>query len=115
MARGVIGRATPPRVRLCNPISAHPSRKAREGWGTHCLVLPPAQFGSSVRAFLEVGNERKKLVHQDYATFAMDKTLDEMHRLYRDALPFVESLPTALRKSDAQPIAPESQPETARP
>lgn len=70
---------------------------------------------SSVLAFLEVGNERNKLVHQDYATFAMEKTLDEIYQLYRNALPFVESLPSALRESDAQPIAPGDAPEAARP
>lgn len=59
-------------------------------------------LGSAVRAFLEVGNERNKLVHQDYATFAMEKTLDEIYQLYRDALPFVERLPLALRESDPQ-------------
>lgn len=52
---------------------------------------------TSVCAFLEVGNERNKLVHQDYATFPMEKTLDEIYKLYRTALGFVESLPTALR------------------
>lgn len=56
---------------------------------------------SSVRAFLDVGNERNKLVHQDYATFALDKTIDEIYSLYRDACQFVEYLPSALRTSDA--------------
>lgn len=55
---------------------------------------------SSILAFLEVGNERNKLVHQDYATFALEKTLEEVYQLYRIALPFVESLSTALRESD---------------
>ncbi len=54
---------------------------------------------SSVRAFLEVGNERNKLVHQDYATFPLEKTLDEIYGLYRDACRFVEYLPNALRES----------------
>jgi RiboL-PSP-HEPN len=55
---------------------------------------------SSVRAFLEVGNERNRLVHQDYATFPMDKTLDEIYALYRSALAFIEHLPKALRECD---------------
>jgi hypothetical protein len=68
-------------------------------------------LGSAVRAFLEVGNERNKLVHQDYATFAMEKTLDEIYQLYRDALLFVERLPLALRESDPQPAVPADRPQ----
>jgi hypothetical protein len=55
---------------------------------------------TSVRAFLELGNERNKLVHQDYATFPLNKTLDEIYALYRGALIFVEQLPSSLRDSD---------------
>jgi hypothetical protein len=61
---------------------------------------------SSVAAFLEVGNERNKLVHQDYATFAFEKTLDEVYRLYKEALPFVELVPAALSESENQPQMP---------
>lgn len=31
---------------------------------------------NSIGAFLEIGNERNKLVHQDYAIFALGKTLE---------------------------------------
>ena len=51
----------------------------------------------SIRAFLEVGNERNKLVHQDFATFSMEKTLEEIYSLYKKALTFVEALPLSLR------------------
>jgi RiboL-PSP-HEPN len=52
---------------------------------------------AAIRAFLEVGNERNKLVHQDYATFSLEKTFDEIYLLYQMALGFVETLPIALR------------------
>ena len=55
---------------------------------------------AAVRAFLEVGNERNRLVHQDYATFPLEKTLDEIYALYRTALAFVEVLPSCLREYD---------------
>jgi RiboL-PSP-HEPN len=55
---------------------------------------------SSVKAFLELGNERNKLVHQNYATFSMEKTLDEIYALYRQASRFVQLLPAALRDCD---------------
>lgn len=70
-------------------------------------VKESEELRASIRAFLEIGNERNRLVHQDYATFTMEKTLDEIYRLYQVALQFVESLPSALRESDAQPDAPE--------
>lgn len=52
----------------------------------------------SIRAFLEVGNERNKLVHQDYASFALEKTMDEIYALYQQALIFVEGLGAHLRE-----------------
>ncbi len=63
------------------------------------------ELRNSIQAFLEVGNERNKLVHQDYATFPMEKTLEEIYKLYQIALVFVDCLPTALRESDAKPPA----------
>jgi len=48
-----------------------------------------------------MGNERNKLVHQDYATFQMEKTLDEVYTLYKSALDFVDSLPGALEECHA--------------
>lgn len=69
-------------------------------------VRESEELRTAIRAFLEVGNERNRLVHQDYATFAMEKTLDEIYGLYQAALQFVEFLPRALRESDAQPSAP---------
>lgn len=50
---------------------------------------------TSIKAFLELGNERNKLVHQNYATFSMEKTLEEVYALYKSALPFVEAIPRA--------------------
>jgi len=58
------------------------------------------EMRSAVSAFLEVGNERNRLVHQDYVTFPMEKTLDEIYMLYRSALAFVEVVPGALRDGD---------------
>lgn len=58
----------------------------------------------SVRAFLEVGNERNKLVHQDFASFALDKTLEDVYKSYKTALAFVEGLTQHLR--ECQPAIP---------
>ena len=58
------------------------------------------ELQNSVEAFLEIGNQRNCLIHQDYATFPLDKTLDEIYALYKSALLFVQTLPGALRESD---------------
>lgn len=58
---------------------------------------------ASIQAFMELGSERNKLVHGDYATFPMEKTLEEVYDLYKSAMAFVEFLPTALRLMDERP------------
>lgn len=60
-------------------------------------VTASDELRASIRAFLELGNERNKLVHQDFASFALEKTLDEIYGLYRQALLFVDGLATYLR------------------
>lgn len=55
----------------------------------------------SVRAFMELGSERNKLIHQDFASYAMDKTLDEVYALYKQALQFVEGIGAYLRECQA--------------
>lgn len=59
------------------------------------------ELRASIRAFLEVGNERNKLVHQDFASFSLEKTLDEIYALYRQSLLFVDGLATHLREGGA--------------
>ena len=63
-------------------------------------VNSSAPMQQSIRAFLELGNERNKLVHQNYVVFPMDKTLDEIYQLYNDALPFVDGLLNDLLESE---------------
>lgn len=53
---------------------------------------------TAIQAFLELGNERNKLAHQDFASFALEKTLDEIYALYKQALPFVQGLGNFLRE-----------------
>lgn len=55
----------------------------------------------SVRAFLELGRERNRLVHQDFGVFVLEKTTAEIHSTYRRAMRFVETVPGALREFDA--------------
>lgn len=63
------------------------------------------QLDDSVRAFLELGGERNRLVHEDFGAFTLEKTTEEIHALYRRALHFVEAVPGALREFDADRAA----------
>jgi hypothetical protein len=61
------------------------------------------ELRASIRAFLEIGNERNKLVHQDFASFPLEKTMEEIYALYRQSLLFVDGLTTHLRECDPSP------------
>lgn len=65
-------------------------------------VSASAEMNRSIRAFLELGNERNKLVHQNYVVFPMEKTLEEIYQLYNEALPFVDGLLDELLKAETQ-------------
>ena len=54
-------------------------------------------LNEGVRAFLTIGQDRNRLVHQDFGTFSLEKTAEEIMDLYRKALVFVDALPTLLR------------------
>lgn len=59
-------------------------------------VRTDSELSESIKAFLELGAERNRLVHQDYGTFWMEKTADEIYGLYKKASRFVEEFPNAL-------------------
>ena len=59
------------------------------------------QLDDAVRAFLELGRERNRLVHQDFGAFALEKTTEEIHALYSRAVHFVETMPSVLREFDS--------------
>ena len=55
-------------------------------------------LGTSIKTFLELGELRNQLVHQNFATFPLDKTVDEIYALYEKGLSFVEEFPKCLRE-----------------
>ena len=75
-------------------------------------VKAEAQLDESIRAFLEIGRERNRLVHQNYGMFTLEKTADELYQRYCQAREFVELFPLALRAflEDQLPQAPEGGP-----
>jgi hypothetical protein len=58
------------------------------------------QLSDSIKAFLDLGNTRNRLVHQDYASFPLDKTLDDVYQLYQKGQFFVENLLKELHECD---------------
>jgi hypothetical protein len=70
-----------------------------DGFKTHmtALVKGTPELDKAIKAFLELGEGRNMLAHQNFAAFAMQKTSDEIFKLYQDAMPFIESVRTELR------------------
>lgn len=52
----------------------------------------------AIRAFMQLGSERNRLVHEDFASFPLEKTLDEIFALFQQALPFVDGVAVYLRE-----------------
>ncbi len=69
-------------------------------FGDHAkaLVDNSESLSSSVQAFLEIGRDRNRLVHQDFASFPLEKTSEEIYETYRLATQFVEWFPRELRR-----------------
>lgn len=47
------------------------------------------EIKDAIKAFLELGGLRNLLVHNDFANFPLDKTLDEVYELYKKAKKFI--------------------------
>ena len=72
-----------------------------------CMKAKVAQddeLESSIQAFLEVGRERNRLVHQDFGNFSLEKTTEEIFSLYRTAMKFVEWFPGALEEFSSEAV-----------
>ena len=52
----------------------------------------------AIDAFLEIGNARNELIHEDFAAFDLNKTSEEVYDLYRRASIFVDWFPGAIRE-----------------
>ncbi len=63
-------------------------------------VKETPKLETAIRAFLQLGQERNKLVHQNFAEIVLDKTADEIYKLYQTALLFVDIIKSELIKKD---------------
>ncbi|MBP1157668.1 MULTISPECIES: HEPN domain-containing protein [unclassified Paenibacillus] len=56
------------------------------------LIRNNPKIDEAVKAFLEIGNERNKLVHGNFAIYKLEKTLEEIYSLSKVAELFLEFL-----------------------
>ncbi|NJN67756.1 MAG: hypothetical protein HC884_14125 [Chloroflexaceae bacterium] len=56
------------------------------------------QLDQAVRAFMEIGQTRNALVHENFATFPLPKTTEEIYHRYQEAMVFLELLPLKFRE-----------------
>ena len=71
------------------------------------IIESDENVDDSIRAFMELGSERNRLLHQDYGSFALEKTTDEIYELYLSAQRFVELVPQVLRDCSRRLVQPE--------
>ena len=70
-----------------------------EGFSAHMKqrVQEDRDFDESVKAFLEIGNLRNQMVHESYADFQLNKTVEEVYSLYTSTALFVDEFPGTIR------------------
>lgn len=59
-------------------------------------------LAEAIRAFLDLGRERNRLIHQDLGQFVLEKTSGEIFTLYGLGSRFVEALPELLKTGAAE-------------
>ena len=62
------------------------------------LTKSDREFSLSINAFMEIGAERNRIIHQDFINFPMEKTTEEIYKLYLSANGFIEQFPNIMRE-----------------
>ena len=62
------------------------------------LVNRDDTLSSAIQAFMEIGRERNDMVHHDFGSYTLQKTLEEIYEMYRSAAKFVEWFSQELRR-----------------
>jgi hypothetical protein len=72
-------------------------------------VMNNDDLNKAIRAFMEIGKTRNALVHENFASYPLQKTAKEIYDLYQQALLFIHMLPLRLRHHlhDSQKIVQE--------
>ncbi len=63
-------------------------------------VKEDENLDKAIKAFLEIGRERNKMVHQNFAEIVIDKTAEEIYNLYQSSIYFIEIIKTELIKQN---------------
>lgn len=58
------------------------------------------ELDESIKAFYQIGQERNKMVHQNFAEIVLDKTAEEIYKLYQKALFFIDTIKIELLQDD---------------
>lgn len=61
-------------------------------------VQEDEELHQAISAFLEIGRDRNRLVHEDFATFPLEKSSQEIYETYKTAIKFVEAFPIKLQE-----------------
>ena len=61
-------------------------------------VKSSTPLDTGIKAFLEIGLERNRMVHEDFGAYTLEKTVEEVYGLYKSAQVFVDLVPTKLRE-----------------
>lgn len=56
------------------------------------------ELDRAIRAFLEIGDERNRMVHENFGAFTSEKTVEEIYELYKIAIKFVDAIPDCFRR-----------------
>jgi RiboL-PSP-HEPN len=66
---------------------------------------------SAIKSFLELGSERNKLVHQNFADCTLEKTAEEVYNLYQKATIFIDFLDLKFKRPVSEKELTEVNPE----
>jgi hypothetical protein len=61
-------------------------------------VKTDESLNQSIKAFLELGGERNKIVHQNFASYNVNKTIEEIFNSYITACYFIERIERYLKQ-----------------
>ena len=64
-------------------------------------IKESSDLEEAIKGFMEIGSQRNNLVHNDYATYPLNKTAEEIYESYKRGLRFVKKLPDLFESSRA--------------
>lgn len=63
------------------------------------LIDAKSELKDAIVAFIEVGRERNRLVHQEFGSFVLEKTSEEIFELHNKALIYIMELDNELKNA----------------